>query len=327
VERIGSGTLRDGRRVEIGLIAAPDAEARELVPSLLGHKGEPWLWQIGEWLDGRTPGLEMLYYIGVVEGAPAGCVANFRNARLGNITHVYTVPESRRLGIARLLLRRAIDDFAREGGQVLVLGARFQGMPWRLYESEGFTGTCPEQGYGGMAQFFGGATWESAFAGPPGEVCPMAWRHFAGALVLFSAPGPEQLRSVHMESVGPRLVERPFIEVMQRAKSREDGALVLPGPGPCVLGLAVVGAHPMWGGSGARRVLDIHVHASARAGAAALLDEALRTWPGPLECYCDSGSPDKMALLRQFRFAQEGASPSALRFGAERRDLVVFARA
>jgi GNAT superfamily N-acetyltransferase len=324
----GAAPLHDGRTVEIELIDTPDSRAHAVIPTLLGHKGEPWLWQIREWLEGRTPGLEMLYYVGAVEGVPAGCVANFRNAQFGNITHVYTVPGLRRLGIARLLLKRAIADFAQEKGRLLVLGARFEGMPWHLYESEGFRGTCPEQGYGGMAQFFGDATWEHVLAGPPGEVCPVAWRHFAGALALFSAPGPEQLRSVHLESVGPRLVERTFVEVMQRAmRSEKPPALVLPGPGPRVLGFAVVGDHPVWGESGTRKVLDFYVHPSARAGAPALLDEMLRAWPEPLECYCDSRSQDKVAVLRQFGFRQESISPSALRFGDNACDLLVLVRA
>lgn len=327
VKGIGSGSLSDGRTVEIKLIATPDAEARELIPALLAHKGEPWLWQIREWLDGRTPGLEMLYYVAMVEGMPAGCVANFRTGEIGNITHVYTVPEMRRLGIARQLLRRAVNDFEQDKGRVLVLGAQFQGMPWRLYGSEGFRGTCPEQGYGGMVRFSSGANWETVFAGPAGEVCPVAWRHFAGSLVLFGAPGSEQLRSVHMESVGPRLVERSFVELMRMMAVGENrGALVLPGPGACVLGFAVIGEHPVWRAAGARRVMDVHLHPSASDGAPALMQEMLRLWPVPMECYCDSGSRDKIALLQQFGFRHESTSLAALRFGEEVRDLLVFVR-
>ncbi len=328
MQPIGSASLSDGRVVEVSLVGTPGGQAREVIPWLLRHKGEPWLWQIGEWLDGRTPGLEMLYYVGVVDGVLAGCVANFRSEQFGNITHVYTVPQLRRLGIARLLLRHAIDDFGRDNGRVLVLGAKFQGTPWRLYASEGFRGTCPEQGYGGMVQFFGDADWENVFAGPAGKVCPIAWRHFAGSLVLFSAPGPEQLRSVHMASVGPRLVEEPFVHVMRRKQSGgEHCALVLPGSGPCVLGLTVIGDHPMWGNSGTRKVLDVYVHHSAWDRAPALMQEMLRLWVEPMVCYCDSGSEYKIALLRQFGFQQESISPAALRFRNDVRDLLVFVRA
>ena len=72
-------------------------------------------------------------------------------------------------------------------------------------------------------------------------------------------------------------------------------------------------------------VLDVHVHPSARNGAPALIQEMLRLWPVPMECYCDSGSRDKMALLKQSGFRHESTSLAALNFGEEVRDLVVFA--
>lgn len=327
MNRINTALLTDGRTVEVKLIATPDAEARELIPSLLAHKHEFWLWHIEEWLEGRIMGLDMLYYVGLVEGRAVACVANYRTGDIGNITHVYTAPDMRRLGIARLLLRRAIEDFEEDKGRVLVLVAPFQGAPWRLYESEGFSGTCPEQSYGGMAQFFGGANWANIFTGPSREICPAAWRHFGGSQVLFGAPGSVQLRSVHMESVGPRLVEAPFVELMRKiAGGQEYCALVLPGVGPSVLGLAVVGNHPIWENLGKRKLLDIYVHPSAHDDASTLLEEMLRLQPAPMECYCDSGSKEKIALLQQFGFRHESTSLAALRFGKESRDLSVYVR-
>jgi GNAT superfamily N-acetyltransferase len=327
VKRIGSGTLRDGREAQIVLVDTPSPEAAELLVGLLGHKHEPWMWHIRRWAEGGTPGLDLLHYLAEVDGVICGCVANFRTEEIGNVTHVYTVPEWRRLGIARMLLRRAVRDFDEDGGRVLVLGTGFEKAPWRMYQTVGFRGTCPEQGYGGMVRFSGQETWESVLSGPPGQVRPVAWRDFAGSLVLFSAPGPEQLRSVHMASVGPRLVEKTFLLLMQRI---EDGgrarALVLPGQGASLLGFAVVGEHPLWEKSGAREVLDFHVHPNGHGGAQALLEDVLHGCSGPIEAYCDSGSEQKLAVLSQAGFREECVSRSALRFGEETRDLVVLSR-
>ena len=52
----------------------------------------------------------------------------------------------------------------------------------------------------------------------------------------------------------------------------------------------------------------------------------LKDCPVPLECYCDSGSEAKAALLKDFGFRQEAVSVFALRSGDLTRDLVVIAR-
>ena len=327
MKQIGAGKLRDGRWAEIKLIDTPDQQAGKLLVDLLGHKHEPWMWHIREWARGNTPGLQALFYLAIVDGVTAGCVTNLRQGEIGNITHVYTIPEMRRLGIAILLLEQAIGDFDAAGGRVLVLGAGFRDVPWRIYASCGFRGTCPEQAYGGMARFFGGADWDSVVAGPPREVCSVGWHHFPGSLVLFSAPGPVQLRSIHMASVGPRLVEKSFVDLMRRKQNgSQECALVVPGSGPSVLGFGVVGDHPLWETAAARKVLDIHVHPAHREVGPALLEELLSRCPQSVECYCDSGSEDKTALLRRFGFQQGGVNPSALRFGDSTRDLLIFTR-
>lgn len=327
MKQVNSGRLRDGRRAEVSRIDTPDLQAGQRLVGFLGHKHEPWMWHIREWAQGNTNGLQALFYLATVDGVTAGCVANLRQGEIGNITHVYTIPEMRRLGVATLLLRQALADFEREAGRVLVLVAPFQDVAWRLYESCGFHGTCPEQAYGGMVKFLDGAEWDSLTTGSAREVCPVGWDHFPGALVLFGRPGPVQLRSVHMDSVGPRLVERSFIDLMRRMQlGSQDCALVVPGEGASVLGFGIVGEHPLWENVGARKLLDIHVHPAHLDAGYALLEQLLSHCPEPVECYCDSGSEDKIALLHRFGFNHEGGSQSALRFGTDTRDLLILAR-
>ena len=327
MKQIGTGRLRAGRTAEVHLIDSPEEQAGELLVRLLSHKHEPWMWHIKEWASGKDVQLQALFYLATVGGVTAGCVANFCHGEIGNISHVYTVPEKRRLGIATLLLKRAIRDFEASGGKVLVLVAPYQEVPWRIYEARGFQGTCLEQRYGGMVRFFDGADWESVLAGPATGVSQISWHHFPGSLVLFSAPGPVQLRSIHLESVGPRLVERAFVDLMRRKQNgSQECALVVPGEGSAVLAFGIAGDHPLWENAGARKLLDIHVHPAHATVGPALLEALLARCSEPVECYCDSGSQDKIALLQRFGFRHDGGGPSALRFGASTRDLLIFAR-
>ena len=74
------------------------------------------------------------------------------------------------------------------------------------------------------------------------------------------------------------------------------------------------------------QLLDIHLHAAHLDVGDALLEQLLTHCPEPVECYCDSGSEDKIALLHRFGFHDGGGSQSALRFGTATRDLLILAR-
>jgi GNAT superfamily N-acetyltransferase len=60
-------------------------------------------------------------------------------ARRGNILNVYTHPEHRRSGLARVLMRAALDWCRANGIRAVILHASDQGRP--LYESLGFRPT------------------------------------------------------------------------------------------------------------------------------------------------------------------------------------------
>ncbi|MBT6147039.1 MAG: hypothetical protein HOH74_16510, partial [Gemmatimonadetes bacterium] len=44
-ESLAEVTLKDGERVEAGVVVCPDAEWAERIEALLGHKGDVWRWQ------------------------------------------------------------------------------------------------------------------------------------------------------------------------------------------------------------------------------------------------------------------------------------------
>ena len=171
------GLFREGRK----LVAAARgfiADAEDIMQDMrkwFGNKG-PWMWHLEQWHAGLTPGMEAHFYLARLEGRLIGNVTVFRNGAFGAIYHVFTVPDSRRLGVAKALLEAATTDFEQDFGQVLVLAATRNRFTWQLYESVGFVGICPE--YGGMVRFFQGTDWPDLFKYHPAR--PHRYRRRTG---------------------------------------------------------------------------------------------------------------------------------------------------
>lgn len=327
MKEIGTSKLRDRRVMRLLKVSCPEPERIEELSALLGHKGESWVWHMKECLNGRTPGLDTHFYLGEVEGRFVGNVTLFQNGNLGNISHVFTRAEFRGQRIAKILLQACLDHFEAEYGRVIVLGTGFQTMPWRLYESFGFFGVCPEQSYGGMIRFFADADWNTFLSGLSGTVCQAAWRHFVGMQILFGAPGPTQLRSVLLPSIGPRLVEEQFIRLQWKQSQGEPvEARVIEGNRAGIVGCALVGMHPFWRESCRRKILDLHVAAAGADRASELIESALDKIKAPVECYCDTASEEKMENLKKCGFKEETRLASYCQFGQTITGLAVMVR-
>ena len=283
----------------------------------------PWMWHLEQWHAGLTPDMDAHFYLARVEEQLVGNVTIFRNGSFGTIYHVFTVPCSRRLGIAKALLEAAIADFKQDSGKILVLVAKLDGFEWRLYESVGFVGICPENSYGGMVSFFQDTDWQDLFNCQSAEIRPLGWKHFVGTEILFGSPGSEQVRSIHLPCMGRRFLEPEFLRFKQwQEKNAECNAWVIQGQSPCVLGFGTVREHPMWGEFGRRKVLDLFFHPSGEDMSRPLLETVLANTSGPLECYCDSTAEQKIVILKDFGF-QETRIFSAFNSGNQLLDLIV----
>jgi GNAT superfamily N-acetyltransferase len=321
---LSSEILSDGRRIEVLRIQEPDEVFRDKLVSLLGHKGEPWVWQMQEGLSGRTGGLENIYYAGRFEDRLIGNITIWRNVDIGCLAHVFTVPEMRKLGVARILLGAALDDFKGAGGRALVLTTGFESMPWRLYASFGFKGSRPEDSYGGMVKFFADTNWGNLFRGPAQKVSRAEWRHFIGTQFLTGSPGPEVVRSLVFPVLGAEFVEGQYISFMRRRQHGEPvEARVLEGPGACVLGCALVGPHPHWGSLARRKALDVFCHPLGREKAGELVKAAMDGSTGPLECHVDGEGGWKVDLLKKMGF-REHRIPCVFKNDQPRGDLAVM---
>lgn len=279
----------------------------------------PWSWHLKQFREGFIAGMEGKFYLARLDGRFVGNVTIFSNGAFGSLWHVYTVPDSRRLGVARALLDAAIADFEQDSGQVLVLSTKFNGFKWRLYNSVGFAGIGVQDQHDWMVKFFSGADWPDMFNCQSSEIRPLDWRHFVGVQLLFGSPGRQQIRSIHLPCMGRRFVEMELL----RFKRQASGAWVIQGQGPCVGGFAAVRRHPMWGELGERKVLDLFVHNSGSHMSRPLLETVLANTSGPLECYCDCTAERKIALLKDSGF-QENRIRSTFNIGGQLLDLVLM---
>jgi len=156
-----------------------------------------------------------------------------------------------------------------------------------------------------MVRFFPGADWEGQFRSESTAISTLEWKHFVGTQLLFGAPGPQQIRSIHLPCTGRRFVQAQFVRMkLSQANGANIRAWAAEGPDPCVLGFAAVRQHPMWGKLGRRNVLDLFFHPTASQVSRHLLDTVLQDNRGPLECYCDSGAEHKIALLKESHFKE-----------------------
>lgn len=327
MQSLSHRVLKNGSPAEVLLVASPCPQATPELVELLGHKGEPWVWQIALCIDGRAEGINARFYVARVEGQLVANVTVLQTGGLGSLGHVFTKPEYRGQGLARTLLEAAVADFDRHGGRAMVLTTGFESMPWRLYSSVGFRGTCPEQGYGGMVRFAPGDDWQTVLSGPPGEIRQADWPHYMGLQVLFGAPGPVQLRSVLMPSIGPRVVEGGYLHLR---KAQEEGrgpdCRVIEGPAGAVLGCAVLGNHPVWGARGARQVLDLYSAPAAAPALPNLVSAILEPVSGPVECWCDSRAKQQMEALQGAGFRVQAELGPTLRMGDQVTEVILMVR-
>lgn len=196
-------SIRTHSDYNIALLQTPLAAADlESLMRLLGHKGEPWLGDI----QGRYAGAGPDFAVVAIHGARPvshlwiGADAGYPGfAMLG---HVFTLPEHRRQGLARVLLETALEQYdARRTCQVLVLGVD-NPTAVSLYERAGFRNLHGPDVHGHQVMIRGPAA-DGLLAGrwpvAPGEVrrVPFGPGLYASAVLLLNAfPGDSKLRSL-----------------------------------------------------------------------------------------------------------------------------------
>jgi Acetyltransferase (GNAT) domain len=323
--RLGEEELKTGERMEVGVVAGPDAAWRDRVAPFLGHKGSDWQAHIVRALEGPLDGLETLFYVGTLEGEIIAQVMIVGSAGAGILGHVFTRPDQRRKGAYQLLMAHQMRDVAARGYRVLTLGTGFDSPPYWIYHGFGFRSLV--EGSGQMKWLAHPEAEAELYRPRPTRVRELRWGDW-GALGLLAvqplAPGEEWPRSVAMGCLGPGNLEGPFIGFqLRREREPRARAQALVTEEDLAVGWASVMPDNRWFGQ--TMALDAHVHPAFAGGLDALVDAL--DWPdADVVAYVRAGAPGKAAALRRHRFQPVATLPRWLTVAGERGDLELWRR-
>lgn len=123
---------------------------KEKLRELLGHKGEPWLSHVEDFLElglkGKRGGLEWRFYLASNAGKFIANICIWEYKGVGVLGHVYTRSEARGRGIAKKLLQFCLEDFDQRGSHWLQLNVEPDSFQQQLYAKFGFQQIGPLAG-------------------------------------------------------------------------------------------------------------------------------------------------------------------------------------
>ncbi len=318
--------LKSGEQMRVVRVTAPDDAWRDRILPLLGHKGEPWGWQMQVVFDEDLEGLEQRFYVGVLEaGELVGNVMTIESMDppIGILGHVFTPPEHRRKGICSHLMQAVVDDFRERGGRALFLQTGYDTPPYDIYASYGFKGY---RDTGTMALLNEPEFFDRQFRVRPVQVRDTIWGDWAPLEALAEVPEGWYLRSALLGVYGFAGFEGQYIEARKRM---EEGSIeqfkVLAADDGAVMGFAILGR--MEGFPGRPMALDLHVHPNFVDAAPELAQSIVLPDGATVLAFADSGSEGKPEVLAAAGFEHEATLRGLLTDDdGNQLDLLVFSR-
>jgi hypothetical protein len=247
-ETLDTVTLRDGKKVEVGVVQAPDLEWSERIEGFLGHQEDIWNWQNHKVLHCDL-GIDVFFYILHLEGQPLSSMMSVECQGVGIRAHVWTPPKERGNGACSSLQTLQMEHFRSRGGRYLCLYTDYNSIPFHIYRRLGFHGVEP---LGGHMQFLSlpkDQFTESYFAVGETEIEPLSWRHWPNAAPLFMGEFPGRVRCAPLGLVGQQSSEYPLLEVLREAEQDKSGqpprvAVLRNRATEAIVGLAAWSWHP-----------------------------------------------------------------------------------
>jgi GNAT superfamily N-acetyltransferase len=329
VEHLEHVTLKSGETVQTAAIRGPDAEWRDRIQQLLGHKGDIWNWQNCTLLTEET-GVEAWFYVLHRDGVPFSHQMTAERDGVGIFGHVWTEPVDRGQGAAGALMAVQMAHFKSRNGRALVLGTTYDSAPYRLYAKHGFVSVEPLSGV---------MTWSREdfidfsldyFAGQQsGTVEPLQWQHWPVAPLLFVGNLPGIVRCAPLGLFGRQSTEEALLPLLRRTAGDpvDTQVAVLRLGNDAVAGLAALGPDPLAPGAAC---VDICVHPAHRSRAVELLTQVLPTQShGRITAYADPAQSAKIGLLQDRGFREVSRWPTRLPIApalSECADLIMFER-
>lgn len=325
VDTLGTVELKSGEDMQIVRVVPPEPDWRDRILPFLGHKGEPWQWQMEVAFDEGLPGATQYFYEGVLEGAIVGNIMTVESMEppIGILGHVYTPPEQRRKGIASRLMAALTEDFRARNGRAMFLHTGYDTPPYHIYASWGFVGY---RDTGTMAWVL-----EDGFRGKqfaPRTVRPRAshWGDWPALEALSEVDEGWYVRSVYLNQHGFGGFEGQYLQVRRGLmEGRIRDFKVLAADDGAAMGYALLA--PWKAFPGTPMVLDTFVHPDFTDEAPALVQAVDLPDDRRVLAFSDSGSSGRAEALQSVGFAEEAAIRRAVTDDAGNTiDLTVFAR-
>ena len=353
---IADETLRTGESLEIGVVLAPNDLAPDdsasddsasddsasddaytpiqfvpidhapLVRPILAHKSSNEQWHLDEVFAGRVGPLETRFYLGRLKDRSVCNIMVSEHDGIGILSHVYTAPEHRRKGIARLVMTEQMADFQARSGRYLTLSTGYDTHAYWLYHGFGFRSVVPESGH---MKYSGNAAFEVEHFQDNGtgeaRVITGDWKHWPSLNVLCAQDGPPNLRNVGLGHVGPRMFEGAYLGLMKQTREDEDVQvrLVVTELG-AVVGYATLVPDPRWRGE--TMLLDLTVHSAFKAQLKPLLESFALPAGRKALCHVEPGDGPKTAAVEGAGFVCEATLRQQYKAAGNVLDVEVYAR-
>ena len=318
--------LKSGEKMTVLKIVAPAPAWKERIVPFLAHKGEPWMWAVGEGLDHGVEPATMNFFEGVLEdGTIAGNITTVESLEppLGLLQHVFTPEEHRRKGVCSALMTALTEDFTAREGRAMFLHTGYDSAAYHIYHSFGFegyreTGTMywvREQGFR-----------EKLFAPRATSVRDTHWGDWAPLEPLVETEDGWHVRSVYLGQYGFSGFEGNYL-TLRRAMM--DGPVhqvkVLEAEGGAIVGYALIADLRGWPGSPG--VLDFFVHPDFLGDGEKLLAATDVPEGRKVLAFADSASDGKADMLEGAGFELEATLKRQMSdSGGRELDLLIFSR-
>ncbi len=319
---ITASTLHTGETLEVGVVLAPDDDYAPFVRPILAHKSHNEQWHLDEVFAGRTDPLETRFYLGRLNERPVCNIMVSEHGGVGIVSHVYTRPEHRRKGIARLVMAGQMADFNDRGGRYLTLSTGYDTHPYYLYHSFGFRSVIPDSGH---MKYIGNAAFEPEhFRGEGVRVVPGDWKNWPSLNVLCAQDGPPYVRNVGLGHIGPRMFEGAYLGLMKQTREDEDVQVrLLVTDREAVTGYATLVPDTRWRGETC--LLDLTVHSAFTAYLKPLLDSFDLPPERKVLCHVEPGDAPKTTALRDAGFVREATLRNQFKAAGQAMDIEVYA--
>lgn len=301
--RLVHKTLRTGENLNICVVKAPDDQYQDLVRPIISHKHDNEQWHLDEVFADRVESLETRFYLGLLENRTVCNIMVSEHSAAGIVSHVYTKPEHRRKGIARLVMTEQMEDFRARAGQFLALTTGYDTTPYFMYQSFGFQGVIVGTGH---MKYMRDAQYETdQYKLTSARVIPADWTNWPALNVFCAKADLAPLRNIALGHLGPRMFEGAYISLMRQLRgSQETQAYLVVNSFGAVVGYATLVPDTRW--MSQLYLLDLFVHPTYSDYCRNLMQAFSLPADRKIQCHVASDDFAKIEVLSEAGFEKEG---------------------